>query len=132
MNIPMAYDVVPSDAPHQPQHGVMVNRVAYGSHLTSVVVGSNLRSDQTHGLDQPLLLSDQEATWAQEMAQEGIGHLPVSWYRQTPKQAVWGAYGLINRILSALVNFGQWSSAETCARGIHAAPCCVLALVRSA
>lgn len=105
MNIPMAYDVVPTD-----QHianGVVVNQ-GRGYGMQSVVVGSNMRQDTQVGgaLDQPLLLSDQEAQWQQEMAQEGIGHLPVNWYRQTPTQAVWGAYGLINRIISALVNFG--------------------------
>jgi hypothetical protein len=105
MNIPMAYDVVPTE---QIANGVVVNQGRNGYGMQSVVVGSNLR----HGtmardhLDQPLLLSDQEAQWQQEMAHEGIGHLPVSWYRQTPTQAVWGAYGLINRIISALVNFG--------------------------
>lgn len=110
MNIPMAYDSLPTDPRMDGSSGAL--NPAYGSHMTSVVVGSNLRDsntnqDMTGQLAAPLLLNDQEAAWAHEMSNEGIGHLPVKWYRQTPHSAVWGPYGLINRIISALVNFGQ-------------------------
>lgn len=56
---------------------------------------------------QALLLTGQEQQWQQEMAAEGAAHLPVSWYRQTPRSALTSAYGIANLIVSGLLNLGQ-------------------------
>jgi len=50
--------------------------------------------------------SEMEARWKEEMAEQGIGHLPVEWYRQTPGRAIKSGYGIANIIISALINFG--------------------------
>lgn len=104
MNIPMAYDVVPAESslPPSSSNGA-VNRPAYASSSGETV--AVLAESST--LDQPLLLNSLEQQWSSEMAAEGMAHLPLSWYRQTPKQAVWGPYGVINRTISMLINFGQ-------------------------
>lgn len=120
MNIPRAYDALPSQQQQQQQgSGAVTNghgpsgAAAYGSHLSSLVA---VDSGDAH---QSLLLNEQEAQWQQEMAQEGIGHLPVSWYRQTPRQALTSLYGVANIIVSMAVNFGQAQRASggACARG---------------
>src|SRR5689334_14662664 len=124
MNIPMAYDVVPS-SPSSSSNGVIVNQHAprsshaYGSVATIAHGGSGAIMSSPasvmvdgviayphgsdSGLSAPLLRSELEQVWAAEMSAEGLGGLPIDWYRQTPQQAIWGFYGVINRIISALV-----------------------------
>lgn len=110
MNIPMAYDVVPADggAPNGSVNPGALRSPASDSTASVLVAGSS--AAQTAGLDdsmdQPLLLSSLEQQWSAEMAAEGLAHLPLSWFRQTPKQAVWGAYGVINRVIGFIINFG--------------------------
>lgn len=155
MNIPLAYDVVPTSdsvasspttatvngthAHSQPQqqqyeqynstamrsftnngngysHSVMTLPPSGYSNGSSTTVAVHVGAD-TSGYDAPLLPSAQEQAWRQEMEIEGIGHLPTNWYRQTPHQAVWSAYGVINRIISMLVNFGASTAAATATAG---------------
>jgi hypothetical protein len=88
MNIPMAYEVAPTG-----------HTVAAVNHPPS-----NARAHGDH--HSPLLLTDAEHAWSIEMASEGIAHLPVSWYRQTPHQAVFSSYGIASAIMGGLINFG--------------------------
>lgn len=122
MNIPMAYDVLPQDGSN---HGPVVVHThgsrnsnyaatagAQSTNSTNVLIGG-----ASDGVQNPLLLSEQEQMWQAEMAEQGIGHLPVSWYRQTPHQAVWGLYGVLNRVICGLINFGQWRESAENRRG---------------
>jgi hypothetical protein len=64
------------------------------------------------GVEQSLLLAEHEQGWAAEMAAEGAGHLPIKWYRQTPRQAIMSSYGIANMIVGGLVNFGPFRPAH--------------------
>lgn len=116
MNIPMAYDVLPQDGSNQGPvvvhtHG---SRNSHYAATTTGAGGAGVYTNSTNttvagsdGVSNPLLMSEQEQMWQSEMAEQGIGHLPVSWYRQTPQQAIWSLYGVLNRVICGLVNFGQ-------------------------
>jgi len=95
-HIPMAYD-----APGAGRNGVVGTG---GSALAADGAYSTIAAHE--GVEQSLLLPEHEQAWAAEMAAEGAGHLPISWYRQTPRQALLSTYGVANTIVNGLLNLG--------------------------